>query len=395
MTTMPMCAKPAKPQVGRRLRPLRLAMFLQGVAPWVPVEKIFMSEIGFNPALVATMAAAYAAVVPVMEIPSGILADRWSRRGVLMLAAGAALLSVIVGGLSQNVGTYIVSAMILGVYFAMQSGTVEAAVYDTLLEDAGGSDDFEKHLGRVQLLNSVALVGSAIAGGLIAALADARMTYFLTIPCALLAIVALTRFREPTLHQQHEPFTKHIATTFKAITGRAGLSRVVLAMALGSMTLQMLFEFGPLWLIAAGASTVLFGPYTAGMTAAFGIGGSLAGRLRLDRPARAIGMLTAMVTCSLILVATNSVLLLVVAQIGIAVLLVVTGIYLNRVLHDRIPSAIRTSVGSGVSTLSWLMFLPGALLFGLISDHFGVHATAWVITGLLTLTGIALVRVSR
>jgi MFS family permease len=308
-----------------------------------------------------------------------------------MLAAGAAMLSVIVGGLSQNVVTYVVSAMLLGVYFALQSGTVEAVVYDTLTEDLGDSADFEKQLGRIHLLNSVALVGSAIAGGLIAALAGARLMYFLTIPFSLLAIVALSTFREPRLHQQHEPFTRHLATTFKAVTGRAGLLPVVVAMALGSMTLQMLFEFGPLWLIAAGASTVLFGPYTAGMTSALGIGGSLAGRVRLGWPVMVAGPAAG----GLVLVLSNNVLLIAVAQVAVAVVLVITGIYLNRVLHDRIPAGIRTGVGSGVGTLSWLMFLPGALLFGLVSAHFGTHAAGWVITGLLCLTGVAVVRVSR
>jgi MFS family permease len=377
------------------LRPLRAAMFLQGIAPWVPVEKLFMSGIGFTPALVAAMAAAYAAVVPLMEIPSGILADRWSRRGVLMLAAGAALLSVIVGGLSQNVGTYIVSAMILGVYFAMQSGTVEAVVYDTLVEDTGNSDEFERHLGRIQLLNSAALVGSAVAGGLIAALASPRATYFITVPCSLLAVLVLTRLREPRLHQTREPFARHIATTFRAITGRAGLLPVITAMALGSTTLQVMFEFGPLWLIAAGASTVLFGPYTAGMTGALGIGGSLAGRLRLDRRSRSLVLTGVMVACGLVLALSDDVLLIVVAQIVIAVLLVVSGIYLNRALHDAIPSSIRTGVGSGVSTLSWLIFLPVAVLFGLLSAHAGVQATGWITVALVALTGLSLVRVGR
>ena len=85
-------------------------MLLQGVAPWVPVEKLFMNEIGFDAALVAVLAAAYAAVVPIMAIPSGILADRWSRRGVLILASGAGLASVVVGGLSHSVTMYVVSA---------------------------------------------------------------------------------------------------------------------------------------------------------------------------------------------------------------------------------------------------------------------------------------------
>ena len=110
--------------VGRRLLPLQVAAFLQGVLFWVPVEKLFMTEIGFDAATIGVMAAAYAAMVPLVEVVSGVLADRWSRRGVLALAGIALLVSSLIGGLSQNVITYIVAALILGIYFAMYSGTV-------------------------------------------------------------------------------------------------------------------------------------------------------------------------------------------------------------------------------------------------------------------------------
>ena len=108
------------------------------------------------------MAAVYAVVVPVLEVPSGVLADRWSRRGVLILASIAAILSVLIGGLSQSVAVYMVSAGFLGVFFALQSGTLEPVVYDTVLEETGGSDAFEKTIGRVRLVESVALVASAL-----------------------------------------------------------------------------------------------------------------------------------------------------------------------------------------------------------------------------------------
>src|SRR5688572_27852223 len=87
----------------RRLLPLHVAVVLQGVNLWVPVEKLFMDEIGFDPASVGIMAAAYAAVVPALEVPSGILADRWSRRGVLVLATLALLVSSTIGGFSHDV----------------------------------------------------------------------------------------------------------------------------------------------------------------------------------------------------------------------------------------------------------------------------------------------------
>ena len=77
-----------------RLLPLQLSALCSGVMLWVPIEKLFMTEIGFTPASVGVMAGVYAGVVPVLEIPSGLLADRWSRKGVLMvatLALGAAV----------------------------------------------------------------------------------------------------------------------------------------------------------------------------------------------------------------------------------------------------------------------------------------------------------------
>ena len=72
--------------LARRLVPLQVAMAMQGLILWVPVEKLFMSEIGFTPASVGVMAAAYAAVVPLLEVPSGILADRWSRNRIMVLS---------------------------------------------------------------------------------------------------------------------------------------------------------------------------------------------------------------------------------------------------------------------------------------------------------------------
>jgi hypothetical protein len=69
------------------------------------------------------------------------------------------------------VAVYLVSAGFLGAFFALQSGTLESVVYDPVLEETGGSDGFEKTIGRVRVVESVALVASALAGGAIAAVA--------------------------------------------------------------------------------------------------------------------------------------------------------------------------------------------------------------------------------
>jgi MFS family permease len=219
------------PSLGRRLLPLHIAVALQGFMLWVPVEKLFMNEIGFDAATVGVMAAAYAALVPLVEIPSGILADRWSRRGVLIVASTALMLTSLVGGLSHSVPLYVVSALFLAVYFAMYSGTMEAVVYDAVLEEAGNSDGFERRLGRVRFVESATLVASSL-------------------------------------------------------------------------------------------------------------------------------------------------------------------IYVSRVLHDAVPSTIRSGVVSGVGALSWISFLPFSLVFGQVSKQYGVDTAAWMITGVAVLAAAVLVKVA-
>lgn len=382
--------------LARRLVPLQVAAFLQGVGLWVPVEKLFMTEIGFDAATIGVMAAAYAAMVPLVEVVSGILGDRWSRRGVLVVAGAALLVSVLIGGLSQDVTTYIVAALVLGVYFAMYSGTVEAIVYDTVLEETGGSEAYEQQIGRIRMVESLALVLSALAGGWIAGATSPRLTYFLTLPFTALSLVALARFREPRLHQAGErsSLRKHLALTYRTIIHRGRLIPLAAASVMTALILQTVFEFGPLWLIALSASAVLYGPFWAGLVSTLGLGGLLAGKLRLDHPLSLAAVVAVMVLACLTLTSSRSLLAVTLAMVVLALLVVVAGIHVSRLLHDAVPSTIRTGVASGVGAASWIVFLPFALGFGALSKDSGVYISGWMITAAAVLAGAALIWVA-
>ena len=382
--------------LARRLLPLQLATFLQGVAFWVPVEKLFMTEIGFDAATIGVMAAAYAAVVPLVEVVSGVLADRWSRRGVLAIAGLALLVSVLVGGLSQNVITYIVAALVLGIYFAMYSGTVEAIVYDTVLEETGSSDAYERQIGRVRLVESIALVLSAFAGGWLAAGLSPRLTYFLSLPFVVLSLIVLFRFREPRLHETGErsSMREHLRVTVHAIVHRGRLIPIAAASVMAGLILQAMFEFGPLWLITLSVSAVFYGPYWAGLVSTLGLGGLLAGRLRLDRSLPVATVVVVMVLASLTMTSSRNLAVLTVAMIALTLLVVVAGIHLSRLMHDAVPSTIRTGVASGIGAVSWIFFMPFALGFGAVSKRSGVYTSGWMITAAVVLAGVALLWVT-
>ena len=152
--------------------------------------------------------------------------------------------------------------MLLGVYFALSSGTVDSAVYDAVLEETGSSDAYEAWIGRVRVVESGALVASALAGGVLAGWTSARLTYFVTVPFVAVAIVAFLRFDEPRLHRAAGPVAlrAHLALTLRTMTGRRDVRQALLLAALVAVLSQAVFEFGPLWLVALDAPAARTGP---------------------------------------------------------------------------------------------------------------------------------------
>jgi hypothetical protein len=95
---------------------------------------------------------------------------------------------------------------------------LDSDVYDTVLEETGHSDAFQRRIGQVRLTGSIALVSGSLLGGWIASIASARLTYFLTVPFAALAAVAYLRFREPQLHNvgDRTSLRRHLVLTYRS-----------------------------------------------------------------------------------------------------------------------------------------------------------------------------------
>src|SRR5262245_27833061 len=80
---------PAARAVKRRLRRLYATGFSHSFVLWYSVEKLFMRSVGLNEYLITIATLVYIVVMMVANIPLGVLADRWSRKGVLYVATCA------------------------------------------------------------------------------------------------------------------------------------------------------------------------------------------------------------------------------------------------------------------------------------------------------------------
>ena len=106
------------------------------------------------------------------------------------------------------------------------------------------------------MISSVTLVASSLVGGWIASTWTPRTAYVATLPFIAASIIALACIREPHLHFRTGEETggrrslgSQARDTLSTITGRAEVRRVALLTALCAMLVQMVIEFGPLWLL--------------------------------------------------------------------------------------------------------------------------------------------------
>ena len=371
----------------RRMVPMYIAKFLRNLVFWYAVEKLFMVTIGFTNESIATMVAVYAAMSVLMEVPSGILADRWSRKGVLALAAVSLTVSSVVGGFSENITVYLVSAIFWGFFDALASGTDDAIIYDTLLEERGHADDFEKEYGIYQAVGGVALFIAGILGGIFGHYLDLRADYFLTIPASILAVVAVLFYRDTTIHRHAEEanLKEHIRQTFSHVFRNRNLIWILVTMFSIGLANGLVGEMHQLWYIAISAPVLFFGVAGALINSTWGFGGLLVRYLTKQRVI--IASIIILMLMSVILIVTRDAVIILVSQFIFMILANAVFAAMMAQMHRQLPSHVRSGAGSAANTTARLINIPLVLGFGWIAGHYSIFAAGGVLL-VLVLIGL-------
>jgi MFS family permease len=381
----------------KRLLPLYISGFFHSFVLWYTIEKLFMQSIGFDNTAIGFMIALYSAVMLVVEVPSGILADRWSRKGVLIGASVCLALSALAGGLSHGISLYLRAAVLWGVFYACYSGIYDTIVYDCIAETAPKSKLFDHLYGRVQLFESIGLVLAGLLGAIIASLIDLRAAYFLSVPLALIPIVALLRFKEPTLHKQHGVISirKQVTSTLQAITNNRSLFPVIAVLVLRSTLFYCIAEFSQLWLLALHTPTAYYGIASAVLLASLGIGGTLVSHLQLSRYTRMLSVLIVTLLACLGLIFLRTIPGVLLAQSIFTTGLICVYIVFSRILHDNLAASVRAGAASATSTAGRLLIIPMALLIGYVSQKFTIYKAAYIFLALALTMAAFIVFVAR
>ena len=95
-----------KKAIIKRLLPLYVGKFFMSFVLWYSTEKLFIRSIGIDNLGISLITIVILISCTLAEIPSGIIADRWSRKGSMVLSGLFLGISSLMAGSSDSIFMY-------------------------------------------------------------------------------------------------------------------------------------------------------------------------------------------------------------------------------------------------------------------------------------------------
>jgi len=134
----------------------------------------------------------------VLEIPTGVIADKFGRKYSVALGCLITFLSFVVYGTFPHFTAFLVAEFLAALGMALMSGASEALLYDSLKEEKN-EGEFKKVFGRSFSIGQVAAIISAPLGGIIASKFGLNIPMIVTAIPALIAVFIILTAKEPSI----------------------------------------------------------------------------------------------------------------------------------------------------------------------------------------------------
>ena len=318
-----------------------------------------------------------------MEVPTGIIADRFGRKTSRVLSLCSALISTLLMLTSFSFASFATAFVFMALGHNLESGAGDAMIYDTLLES---NDDglFMKIKGKQEMFFQIAAALALLGGGWIATYSY-EWTYIATIGCYLSALAIAITFREPLLHNKENANRKSIGTliehcreSIEVVKKTKGLLSYVLFIEVFSLFNTTLFFYFQNFLKSIGYVEWAIG----GLLASISVAGVLMALFAHKIEARigqkklvAIMPIWAILSIGIIAFSPFEPLGMMLLSGVSGLLFVVFPDYINRI----IPSETRATLLSFESMVFSIMMIVFFPLIGSISEHYGFKVAFTII----------------
>ncbi|MEZ5360257.1 MAG: MFS transporter [Candidatus Zixiibacteriota bacterium] len=224
---------------------------------WLPIYAIFFLDHGLTYGAILLLYAILNGSQTLMELPSGVLADRWGRRPILMLAALIQSVGYALIAFGDTVYYFVPGMACLGIAFAFASGSDAAFIYDSLIA-AGRADEFKRIEGRAYMYNLIGWGTAGLLGGFIAA-QSLKMPFILSAITSLMALFIIGFCEEPPRLKKRITHRQLFIDALTLIRGNCRIRGIIFLSAILYGLLLVCHKFSQPYLQAAHIPITWFG----------------------------------------------------------------------------------------------------------------------------------------
>lgn len=344
---------------------------------------VMFSDFQMTAAQIGILLGVWSVAAFLLEVPSGVFADKYSRKHILFFAQLVRGLGYLTWILFPTFWGFLVGFIFWGIKSAFTSGTFEALLYD-LLNKNNRKEEYTKILGRSR--------GFAYAGNLLAAAVGAYAIQYGYMSVLLFSIVSLliSAVAIILLPKVEKKQSTEETNYFHVL--RNGLAAVKSSPALISIILFLMFTYGlggaldeywPLFAENAGAPHSGIAIFIGLMSGAQIIASLFAHKVERVSNSVLYGLLVGM---GILLTAASYIfhipaLALLVLYSGVSTMLIT--VYEGKLQHEA-ANEVRATIGSVKGFFVEIMALAVYLSFGFLADALN-YQQAFIAFGYLTI----------
>lgn len=143
-----------------------LYSFFEDLIPIYPLYLLMFESKGLTITEISWLLSIWSLTTVLFELPTGVFADRWNRKNLIVLGCFLKALCYLIWMFSEGFILYAIGFFFWGIGGTLRSGSEEALLYDSL-KVMGREKEFEQVLGKGHFLSGISNMLACITGGLL------------------------------------------------------------------------------------------------------------------------------------------------------------------------------------------------------------------------------------
>lgn len=212
------------------------------------VEKLFMLNRGLNLSQIGILLFLWSVMSLLFEVPTGVLADHWSRRKMLILSGVFFSICYATWAFSSSFWLFLLGFLFrtLGATFA--SGTLQAYVYD-FLKINHKEEEFERVWGRGNALRTLGIGTAVLCGGFFSEVSYMFTSLASSVSILSISVIALLWPEIPSITStKEEGYWDFLKSSVKTVRDNSYLLRIVIFSGITLSIFASLEEFNDVYL---------------------------------------------------------------------------------------------------------------------------------------------------